>query len=210
MPVVEDDGKGGKRRTNRARRERKGTPQGAPISPPLSNLSIRRFILGWKVLGFARRFRSEIVNYADDFCVLGKALAAEMLTSVRQLIERLKLTINDDCPAAPDARVLAFRSFHLDRIRATISHDQSCPGPRQLARRFENPEPSQRRHGISVGIEPHRSAAERDLISGGRADRDIIFGYARRQFDKPEWTIMIHSLEHAQIGDDHVDRILSR
>ena len=33
MPVEEDDGKGGKRRTNRARRERKGTPQGAPISP---------------------------------------------------------------------------------------------------------------------------------------------------------------------------------
>ena len=29
MAVVEDDGKGGTRRTNRARRERKGTPQGA-------------------------------------------------------------------------------------------------------------------------------------------------------------------------------------
>ncbi len=36
MPVEEDDGKGGKRRTNRARKERKGTPQGAPISPLLS------------------------------------------------------------------------------------------------------------------------------------------------------------------------------
>ena len=35
MPVEEDDGKGGKRRTNRARRERKGTPQGSPISPLL-------------------------------------------------------------------------------------------------------------------------------------------------------------------------------
>ena len=32
MPVEEDDGKGGKRRTNRARKERKGTPQGSPIS----------------------------------------------------------------------------------------------------------------------------------------------------------------------------------
>ena len=32
MAVEEDDGKGGTRRTNRARRERKGTPQGAPIS----------------------------------------------------------------------------------------------------------------------------------------------------------------------------------
>ena len=39
MPVEEDDGKGGKRRTNRARRERKGVPQGAPISPLLSERS---------------------------------------------------------------------------------------------------------------------------------------------------------------------------
>ena len=66
MPVEEDDGKGGKRRTNRARRERKGTPQGSPISPLVSNLYMRRFILGWKTLGYARRFRAEIVNYADD------------------------------------------------------------------------------------------------------------------------------------------------
>ena len=35
MAVEEDDGKGGKRRTNRARRERRGTPQGRQ-SPPCS------------------------------------------------------------------------------------------------------------------------------------------------------------------------------
>ncbi len=66
MAVEEDDGHGGRRRTNRARRERKGTPQGAPISPLFSNIYMRRFILGWKVLGYARRFKAEIVNYADD------------------------------------------------------------------------------------------------------------------------------------------------
>ena len=32
----------------------------------LSNIYMRRFILGWKVLGYARRFCAEIVNYADD------------------------------------------------------------------------------------------------------------------------------------------------
>ena len=94
MPVEEDDGKGGKRRTNRARRERKGTPQGSPISPLVSNLYMRRFILGWKTLGYARRFRAEIVNYADDLCVLGKAPAAEMLAAVERLMAGLKLPVS--------------------------------------------------------------------------------------------------------------------
>ena len=107
MPVEEDDGKGGKRRTNRARRERKGTPQGSPISPLLSNLYMRRFILGWKALGYARRFCAEIVNYADDFCVLGKAPAAEMLAAVKRLMGNLKLPVNEQktrclrCPEEP-------------------------------------------------------------------------------------------------------------
>ncbi|MXY50200.1 MAG: group II intron reverse transcriptase/maturase [Gemmatimonadetes bacterium] len=94
MPVVEEDKTGGKRRTNRARRERKGMPQGSPISPLLSNIYMRRFILGWKLLGYARQFGAEIVCYADDFCVLGRASAAEMLLVITRLMDRLKLPIN--------------------------------------------------------------------------------------------------------------------
>ena len=78
MAVEEDDGRGGRRRTNRARRERKGTPQGAPISPLFSNIYMRRFILGWKVLGYARRFKAEIVNYADDCAPRRRRREAEM------------------------------------------------------------------------------------------------------------------------------------
>ena len=68
---------------------------------------MRRFILGWKVLGYARRFGAEIVNYADDFCVLGKAPAAEMLTVVNRLMGKLKLPVNAQktrclrCPEEP-------------------------------------------------------------------------------------------------------------
>ena len=94
MAVVEGDGKGGKRRTKRVRRERRGAPQGAPISPLLSNVYMRRFNLGWKALGYARPFGAEIVNYVDDFLICGKAPAAAMLEVVERMTERLRLPLN--------------------------------------------------------------------------------------------------------------------
>jgi RNA-directed DNA polymerase len=43
-PVEETDEKGNKHRSTRNGDEGKGTPQGAPISPLLSNLYMRRFV----------------------------------------------------------------------------------------------------------------------------------------------------------------------
>ena len=117
MAVEEDDGRGGRRRTNRARRERKGTPQGSPISPLFSNIYMRRFILGWKVLGYARRFKAEIVNYADDFAVLGRAPAAEMLAAVEDLMKRLKLPMNAEkthCCRVPEES-MTFLGYRIGR-----------------------------------------------------------------------------------------------
>ena len=117
MAVEEDDGRGGRRRTNRARRERKGTPQGSPISPLFSNVYMRRFILGWKVLGYARRFKAEIVNYADDFAVLGRAPAAEMLAAVEGLMKRLKLPMNAEktrCCRVPE-EPMTFLGYRIGR-----------------------------------------------------------------------------------------------
>ena len=117
MAVEEDDGQGGRRRTNRARRERKGTPQGAPISPLFSNVYMRRFIRGWKVLGYARRFGAEIVNYADDFAVLGRAPAAEMLAVVSGLMKRLKLPMNAEktrCCRVPE-EPMTFLGYRIGR-----------------------------------------------------------------------------------------------
>ena len=121
MPVEEDDGKGGKRRTNRARKERKGIPQGSPFSPLASNLYMRRFILGFKALGYAQRFRAETVVYADDVCVLGKAPAADMLAAVNRLMGGLKLTVNARktrclrCPEEP-LEFLGYRIGHNFRL----------------------------------------------------------------------------------------------
>jgi len=122
MPVEEDDGKGGRCRTNRARRERKGTPQGAPISPLLSNVYMRRFLLGWKTLGYARQFRAEIVNYADDFVVCGRAPAEAMRVAVERMMGKLKLPINPTktrCVRVPEEPLefLGYRIGHNYRPR---------------------------------------------------------------------------------------------
>ena len=95
MPVEEIDERGRKQRTTRNRDEGRGTPQGAPISPLLSNLYMRRFILGWKVLGHERRFDAHIVNYADDFVICCRGSAEEALTAMRDMMAKLKLTVQE-------------------------------------------------------------------------------------------------------------------
>jgi RNA-directed DNA polymerase len=95
MPVEEIDERGRTQRTTRNRDEGRGTPQGAPISPLLSNLYMRRFILGWKVLGHERRFDAHIVNYADDFVICCRGSAEEALTAMRDMMAKLKLTVNE-------------------------------------------------------------------------------------------------------------------
>ena len=96
MPVEQSDGRGGRRRSNPARRRGRGTPQGAPISPLLANLYMRRFILGWKHLGYERGLQAHIVNYADDFVIVCRWKAQEAYTVMAKLMRVLKLEINQD------------------------------------------------------------------------------------------------------------------
>lgn len=95
-PVEEDDGHGHRTRTTTNRDTGRGTPQGAPISPLLSNLYMRRFLLGWKQLGNARRWSAHIINYADDFVICCKGRADKAMDEMRAMMEKLKLTVNDD------------------------------------------------------------------------------------------------------------------
>lgn len=95
MAVEEEDDRGRKQRTTRAKDTGRGTPQGAPISPLLANLYIRRFVVGWKVLGHEMRLKARIVNYADDLVICCRGTGAEALVVMRKMMVRLKLTVNE-------------------------------------------------------------------------------------------------------------------
>jgi len=94
-PVEETDERGKKHRNTRNRDEGRGSPQGSPISPLLSNLYMRRFVLGWKKLGHERRLRAYIVNYADDLVICCRNRAEEALATMRVMMAKLKLTVNE-------------------------------------------------------------------------------------------------------------------
>jgi group II intron reverse transcriptase/maturase len=94
MAVEEDDGKGNKRKTTVNKDSGKGTPQGAPISPLLANLYMRRFLLGWKQAGWDRKLKARIVNYADDFVILCRGTAEQARVAMETMMGKLKLTVN--------------------------------------------------------------------------------------------------------------------
>ena len=96
-PVEETDDRGRKTRTTTAQDNRRGIPQGSPISPLLANLYMRRFVLGWKMLGLEQSLGSRIVTYADDLVILCRTgKAEEALRRLRELMGKLKLTVNEE------------------------------------------------------------------------------------------------------------------
>jgi group II intron reverse transcriptase/maturase len=96
-PVEETDGQGRKTRTTDARDNRRGIPQGSPISPLLANLYMRRFVLGWKKLGLERSLGTRLVTYADDLVILcRRGKAQEALQRLREIMGKLKLTVSEE------------------------------------------------------------------------------------------------------------------
>lgn len=94
-PVEETDERGNNRRSTRNWDEGRGTPQGAPISPLLSNLYMRRFVLGWKKSGHEERWQAYIVSYADDLVICCRSGAEQALATMRKMMSKLKLTVNE-------------------------------------------------------------------------------------------------------------------
>ena len=135
-PVEETDERGNKRRSTRNRDEGRGSPQGSPISPLLSNLYMRRFVLGWKKLGHEERLKAYIVNYADDLVICCRGRAEEALAAMRIMMTRLKLTVNET-----KTRVCKLPEEKFDFLGYTFGR---CYSP-QTGRAYLGTVPSQKR-----------------------------------------------------------------
>lgn len=139
-PVEETDEWGNTRRTTHNKDEKRSIPQGAPISPLLSNLYMRRFVLGWKVLGYEKRYSAKIVNYADDFVILcPRGRAAEAMTAMRDMMSRLKLKVNERKTrlARLPGETFDFLGYTFGRLysrRTGHAYYGCCPSPKSMKR----------------------------------------------------------------------------
>jgi hypothetical protein len=135
-PVEETDERGNKRRSTRNRDEGRGSPQGSPISPLLSNLYMRRFVLGGKKLGHEKRLNAYIVNYADDLVIGCRNRAEEALITMRHMMTKLRLTVNET-----KTRVCKLPEERFDFLGYTFGR---CDSP-QTGRAYVGTTPGQKR-----------------------------------------------------------------
>jgi len=118
VPVFEDgqykSGKG----------NRTGTPQGGVISPLLANVYfhlIDRIVNNTKSL--FGKYGVRIVRYADDFVLMGKTLPIEIIERLKNLLQRMGLTINETKTRQIDARKEGFNFLGF-----TIRYDLDVKG----------------------------------------------------------------------------------
>ena len=154
--VEETDDRGRKKRTTEARDKKRGIPQGSPISPLLSNLYMRRFVLGWQKLALKQSLGSCIVTYADDLVILCKRGKAEDALQQMQGIMG-KLLQCRECQSC----LSCARQLHGDAVATVVANQaqgQATQG-RDIstlaslrALRSRTPERARTQRGVGVGV----------------------------------------------------------
>src|SRR3954470_17088514 len=156
-PVEETDKRGHRHRTTRNKDEVKGSPQGAPISPLLSNIYMRRFVKGWKAGGHERRLDAHIVNYADDFVICCRGTADEAMDVMRGMMSGLKLTVNET-----KTRLCRLPGETFDFLSYTLGRNYDC----RSGESYLGPRPSRKKVARLCG-------EISELTEGRKAWRDV-------------------------------------
>jgi RNA-directed DNA polymerase len=78
------------------------------ISPLLATLYMNRYLKVFRLRGLDRRYGARLVNYADDFVVLCRSGAAEVLAQTRRWLTQMGLTLNAQKTRVCDGRTEPF------------------------------------------------------------------------------------------------------
>ena len=138
-PVIEEDREGTKKNVGGGKANSKGTPQGGVISPLLSNCYLHLLDRIWEKHQLRWKLKARIVRYADDFVVLCAGAVDAPLTTVRHVLDRLDLTLNETKTRIVDARqdsfnFLGFAIRVSKGLKSGKSYPHVCPAPKSLAK----------------------------------------------------------------------------
>jgi len=106
-PVAERAAGGGWRFSG-GKRATRGTPQGGVVSPLLATVYMNRYLKVFRLRGLDRRYGARLVNYADDFVVLCRHGASEVLEQTRRWLTQMGLVLNEPKTRVCDGRRESF------------------------------------------------------------------------------------------------------
>ena len=138
-PVIEEDKDGTKKNVGGGKANSKGTPQGGVISPLLSNCYLHLLDRIWEKHRLRWKLKARIVRYADDFVVLCAGAVDAPLATVRQVLDRLDLELNETKTRMVDARQESFNflgfAIRVSKgLKSGKSYPHVCPAPKSLAK----------------------------------------------------------------------------
>ncbi|NBC67204.1 MAG: group II intron reverse transcriptase/maturase [Bacteroidetes bacterium] len=115
-----------------------GTPQGGVISPLLANIYLNLMDdIVTKPGGYFESRGIRLIRYADDFLLMARVMEADVIAGLSRLLDRLKLTLNQEKSRQVDATQESF-----DFLGFTFRYDRDLYGV--PGKRYWNIVPSKR------------------------------------------------------------------
>jgi RNA-directed DNA polymerase len=157
-PVIEEGRDGTRTHVGGGKANSIGTPQGGVISPLLGNCYLHVLDRIWDRRKMDKKLGARIVRYADDFVVLCKGKVDVPMARIRQILDRLDLTLNEAKTHVVNARKESFNflGFAIKVSKSWKSgkrYTHVCPAPKALAKIKAHVKHLTRRKRTSVPLE---------------------------------------------------------